>query len=257
MANDLWPVQQPGVSSGAGRWQRHWQKFIALACWLLLLAGYQLYAWQSDLTPLAAATAIITFVATSAWGPLLYILLYTLRPLVLFPATVLSIGGGLLFGPVLGVIYTIIGSNLSATVAYLIGRFLGQGLLQPDAAQGAGAAQGLVQRYAERMRAHSFVTILTMRFVLLPYDLVNYLAGLLRIDYRAFLLATVLGSIPGTIAFVLAGAAGYAAGERNFSGGLPRFDPRVFAASAVIFVLSLVIAQVIKRREQRAEHQTG
>lgn len=253
MANDLWPARPPGVSSRPGIWQRHWQKWVALVCWLLLLGGYQWYAWQHGLTPQAAATALITFVANSTWGPLLYILVYTLRPLVLFPAVLLTVGGGWLFGPLLGLIYVIIGSNLSATVAYLIGRFFGQGLLQADMAQGPG----LVQRYAERMRDRSFVTILTMRFVLLPYDLVNYLAGLLRIDYGAFVLATALGSLPGTIAFVLAGAAGYAAGEPGLSEGLPGFDLRIFAASAGIFVLSLVVARLIDRREQRAGHEAG
>lgn len=50
--------------------------------------------------------------------------------------------------------------------------------------------------------ANSFETVLIMRFIFLPYDLVNYLAGILRIDLKAFILATLLGSIPGTIAFV-------------------------------------------------------
>lgn len=245
--NNFWSTRRARVAAGSGVWQRHWQKIIALAGWLLLLAGYQWYAWQRDLTALEAATALIAFIATSPWGPLLYILAYTVRPLVLFPALLLSAGGGWLFGPLLGLLYATIGSNLSATVAYLIGRFFGQGLLQPEAAQSGG----LVQRYAERMRAQSFVTILTMRFVLVPYDLVNYLAGLLRIDFRAFLLATVLGSIPGSVAFVLAGASAYAAGGPSFS-GLPSFDPRVFAASAALFVLSLGIARLIKRREGRA-----
>ena len=56
------------------------------------------------------------------------------------------------------------------------------------------------------MRDNSFETVLIMRFIFLPYDLMNYMAGFMRIHMRAFILATTLGSIPGTISFVLLGA---------------------------------------------------
>jgi len=88
-----------------------------------------------------------------------------------------------------------------------------------------------------------------MRLIFLPYDFVNYLAGFLRIDLRAFLFATILGSIPGTIAFVLFGASI----EGEFDGTLPEFDSRVLIASAVIFVISLGISRYMKRREQTTQ----
>ena len=45
-----------------------------------------------------------------------------------------------------------------------------------------------------------------MRLLFLPYDLVNYVCGALRITWSSFLLATALGSLPGTVSFVLLGA---------------------------------------------------
>ena len=44
-----------------------------------------------------------------------------------------------------------------------------------------------------------------MRLVYVPYDLVNYLAGFLRIGWMPFILATALGSLPDTLSFVLFG----------------------------------------------------
>ena len=108
--------------------------------------------------------------------------------------------GGFLFGPVWGIVIVAIGGNLSAMVAYTVGRYFGQGILDNE------ESSGVMQRYADKMRTNSFETILVMRFIFLPYDLVNYMGGLLRVDWKAFLVATTLGSIPGTIAFVLAGA---------------------------------------------------
>lgn len=231
----------PGTATG---WVRHnAQKLLVLAFWLAALGAYQWYAWRQQLGPLQVVQHLLTFLQ-SGYGPLLFIALYAVRPLFLFSAVLLTVAGGFVFGPVLGVVYTIIGSNLSATVAYLIGRFFGAGLLENQ------QSAGLVQRYAERMRRNSFETVLLMRFVFLPYDLVNYLAGLLRIRWAPFILATLLGSLPGTLAFVLFGAS-----IQRFDGQLPRLDPRTLVASALIFVLSLGLARLLRRREGSSEQK--
>lgn len=240
-------VSNLSIGRSAGR-----QRWLALLGWLLLLGGYQWYAWRSGLSALEATAALLRVLATSGWGPLLYVLVYTLRPLLLFPATVLTLGAGFLFGPVLGVLYVIVGSNLSATLAYLVGRGFGGGMLAGQDASSPAAVT--VQRYAERMRRSSFTTILTMRLLLLPFDLVNYLAGLLHIGYGPFVLATLLGSIPATIALVLAGASARMSGQQ-LGVGQPGFDPRVFAASALIFVGSLLLARLLRRHEQRTSSQ--
>ncbi len=222
--------------------QQHWQKLVALAIWLVVIGGYFWYAQANNLGPFEAVRQLVNVMQNSAYGPLLFILIYALRPLIFFSATLLTIAAGFLFGPVLGIVYTIIGSNTSATVAYLIGRYFGQGLL--DGSQSGG----ILQRYTKRMRENSFETILTMRFIFLPYDLVNYLAGFLRIDWKSFILASMLGAIPGTISFVLFGASI----EGDFTGQAPSLNPWVLAAGVSLFVLSIVLSRYFKGREQAA-----
>ena len=158
----------------------------------------------------------------------------------------MTVAAGFVFGPVLGVLLTIVASNTSATVAYLVGRFFGGDLVKAD-------GEGIVYRYARRLRANSFETVLTMRFIFLPFDFVNYLAGLLKINWGAFILATILGSLPGTLAFVLFGASI----DMNFTGGTPSLNPGVLVASAVIFVLSIVISRLFKRRERQTVSAAG
>ena len=226
--------------------ERNAQKLIALAFWLLLIGGYTFYTLSNGLTPLETFGQLVSFLSDNAWGPLIFIGLYTLRPLILFSALVLTVGAGFLFGPVLGVVYTIIGANLGASLAYFIGHFLGQGVLES-----AGEEQGRLQRYAERLRGSSFETVLTMRFLFLPYDLVNYLAGFLRVRYVPFILATILGSLPGTLAFVLFGAST----DGDFSVGIPSVDFRVLNASFIIFVVSILFSRLLKRREAQKENQ--
>lgn len=218
-------------------------KIVALVFWLCLIAAYQWYSRVNQLTPLQTVQLLLDFFANSLWGAIIYIFIYAVRPLILFPATLISLAAGFVYGPLWGVLMVIIASNISSSIAYLVGRFFGSGLIAER------KNNGWAERYASRMRANSFETILTMRFIFLPYDLVSYLAGFLRIHYWPFILATALGSIPGTMAFVWFGAS-----VERFDGGLPSLNPLTLAASVAIFVVSLLLSRAFKKRETTASN---
>jgi uncharacterized membrane protein YdjX (TVP38/TMEM64 family) len=217
--------------------QDHWQKLVALALWLLLIGAYYWYTSTNNLQPLEAARQLLDLIRGSAFGPLLFIIIYTLRPLIFFSAAILTLSGGFLFGPFWGVIYSLTGGTLSALMAYWIGYFFGEGLLAEN------PSGNVLQRYADRMRRSSFETVLIMRFLFLPFDLVSYLAGFLRVDWKAFIFATFLGSIPGGIAIALAGASG------DFSEDGLSINPWILLIAAILFVLSLVLSRYMRRRE--------
>ena len=220
---------------------RHGQKLVALGFWLLLLGAYWFYVQSNDLTVADSAENIAVLLTTSAFGPLLYIIIYWLRPLIFFPATILTVLGGFLFGPI-GIIYTIIGANGSAMVAFAIGYFFGQGILEENE-----DSAGFIQKYTTRMRENSFETVLLMRLIFLPYDLVNYSAGFLRIKWLPFLLATAIGSLPGTISFVLLGSS-FGTLDELLAGEL-KVNPPVLVASIVLILVSIGFSRVLKKRE--------
>lgn len=232
-------MENTTIVASQKRWyEAHTQKLIALLFWVVLFSSYQWYAYSHQLSPLQVVQQLLTFLADSFWGPPVYIFLYAIRPLILFPSTPLTLVGGFIFGPVWGVFYTILASNTSAMVGYFVGRYFGQGFLPED------ESNNLAQRYAARLRQNSFETILIMRFVFMPYDLINYLAGFLRIKWLPFILATALGSIPGTIAFI-----GFGASIERFDGAIPSLNPVTLTVSIVIFIVSLLLARVFKKRE--------
>ncbi len=176
------------------RWaglQRAWPKLLGLAIWLTLLLAYWHYVRSNGITPLESVQRLVEFMASSGAGVLVYILVYMLRPVLFFPATLLTLAGGYLYGPVLGVAVVVVASNLSSMVAYTIGRFFGAGILDQS------TDSGILQQYAERMRRNSFETVLIMRFIFLPYDLVSYFSAFLRIRWQGFLLAKRLFEKPG------------------------------------------------------------
>ncbi len=87
--------------------------------WLGLLSGYQWYARQNDLAPLQAVQRLTALMATGAYGPLIYVVLYALHSLILFPAGPLTVAAGFVFGPALGIFFTVLGSNISARAPHL------------------------------------------------------------------------------------------------------------------------------------------
>jgi uncharacterized membrane protein YdjX (TVP38/TMEM64 family) len=66
----------------------------------------------------------------------------------------------------------------------------------------------------------------------------------LRIKYMPFILATALGSIPGTMAFI-----GFGASIETFDGALPKLDPVTLGFSAAIFIVSIALSRLFKKRE--------
>lgn len=227
-----------------GWWGRNWQKVVAATIWLGLAGSALAYGLITGSSPNEVIADLVDLLRTP-WGPLVYILVYALRPLAFFSAVVVTLLGGAIWGPVLGTVYVLIGSNLSATLAYVFGRILGRGVLADD----DGTSTGIAQRYADRLRRNAFTTVLIMRLVYLPYDLVTYVAGFLRVPYRPFILASILGSLPGTLTFVLAGASldidDILAGEFSVSA----INPATLLASVVLFVAGLAVSRLLRRRE--------
>ncbi len=225
-------------------WSEHWQKVLALVFWVSIIGAYFYYSQVTGLSTTEILRRLTRFMMHPVFGPALFILLYTVRPIFLFSAGVLSIASGAFFGP-LGILWVVIGANLGALLAYVIGRYFGKGLLDDTAEE-----RTLVSKYTNSMRERSFETIFLMRLLFLPYDFVNYLAGFLKIDWKAFLLATALGSLPGTIAFTLFGAS--ISLESVLDGARPEFNPWILVSAVAIFLASLGVSRILRRRETNA-----
>jgi len=135
-----------------------------------------------------------------AMAPAIFLLVFTLRPLVLFPTWVLCLVAGLVWGPLMGFLYTVIGDNLSAGFAFWTGRLLGTRWYRP----GSGKFMKKVDRL---LMEYGFMTVLILRLLNLPFDLINYGCGFTRMSYWPFAAGTFLGVIPGTLTCVLFGDA--------------------------------------------------
>ena len=124
---------------------------------------------------------------------------YLLGSLFLFPVTVLNVATLLTFGPIQGNLYGLFGWLASAAMGYGIGRRIGQEMVTKF-------ARFWGHRVLEPADRHGFLTVLTLRvFPIAPFTLVNFFVGAARICFWHFLLASVIGRIPGIVLLTLAG----------------------------------------------------
>ena len=134
------------------------------------------------------------------WAPVVYIMFYIIRPLVFFPAGILSISGGLAFGPLFGTVYTMIGATLCALWEFLFARAFGRKAVSKF-------LKGKIAELDRGIEKHGFMTVLWVRLIpSVAYDMQNFGFGLTKVKLRDYFWATLLGIMPGTFAFVYLGS---------------------------------------------------
>ncbi len=135
-----------------------------------------------------------------AW--ILFIVVYVLAVVLLLPGSVITLGGGWLFGLGQGFLLVSLASTLGATLAFLLGRSFARDWVGARLATMPRFA-ALDQAIAERGAVVVFLTRLAPIF---PFNLLNYALGLTQIRLRQYVLASWLGMMPGTLLYVYLGS---------------------------------------------------
>ena len=134
---------------------------------------------------------------------LVFLGLYILATVLLLPGSVLTIGGGWLFGFMEGLVIVSLSSTLAASCSFLIGRYLARAWVEGKISED--------DRYRSLDRAIGergfFVVLLTRLSPLFPYNLLNYAWGISSVRLSRYVLASWMGMIPGTLLYVYLGAA--------------------------------------------------
>lgn len=219
-------------------------KIVAVVFWLAIIGAAVAYQQSSELSPAGIAENLQAAIAGTWWGPFVYTFIYFLRPVILFPASILTILAGNLYGLAIGWGMAVIAGSVSAIIPYFAGRWIFGNAT--EAAEDNEKIKQL-QKFADGLRNNPFQTVITMRLLFLPYDAVSIFVGSLRIPFIPFFVATALGNIPGALPYVLLGASV----EGNPFAGDVSLDWRVFVLAAVMFVLSIGGSQLFKRIRAR------
>lgn len=181
---------------------------------LVLLIALAALTWKLStwLTPQQLQQALQQ---TGGWAPVLYIGLFILLPTFFFPVAVLALAGGLLFGLWWGSVYTFIGAVLNCALMFLLVRYVGRSQVQRL------VEQKLSPQWQRRLQMadgkEGFLLLIILRLIpAVPYNLINYTFGLTGISFSSYLLASAIGIIPGTFAFINIGDKTLEAGSPSF-----------------------------------------
>jgi uncharacterized membrane protein YdjX (TVP38/TMEM64 family) len=134
-----------------------------------------------------------------AAGPLLFIPLSACLTVALFPGPLLAGASGLLFGTALGTGVSIVSATLGATLAFCLSRWWAHDAVVSLAGPRVKALRVWIGR-------RGFLSVLYARIAPgVPYNLVNYAAGLTPVLLRSFVAATAIGVAPRAFAYTALG----------------------------------------------------
>ena len=223
------------------------RRLITIAPLILVLAALAGTAWyyfaQYDSISRQNVEAFVR--GFGAWAPVAYAALYIISALIPLLAPLLSAVGGLLFGAVRGTLYIIVIATASALVPFSLARRLGR-----DFVASKLKGKRLEEIYEQSGGSKGFTFIVLMRLIpVLPWEVQNYVAGLTKVGVPTFLLATMVGTIPGSFSLAFLGTAATDPGSWQFF---------VAVAFKVVTALVPVVALAVRsRRGKRSPDPTG
>lgn len=211
---------------------------------LMLWALYMVSRYLRDVVDL---NGLIEFVKRmGAVGPLIYCGLYLVGPTIFFPASVLTMAGGALFGPVWGTMYTIFSATAGASVPFLITRRFGRKPLERMVAK-FDNFDAMFQKFEASVEAEGWKYVAFTRLVtLFPFLILNYAFGLTKIRLWTYVWASFLFMLPGSFMFTYMGYAG-----REALRGSEGMVTKISIAVGCFILLSSVPGLVRRLREER------
>lgn len=208
--------------------------FLAFFVCVIVLAratGISQYLEPERLRALFASFGVV--------APVVYIAFYTVAPALMLPGLPISMAGATVFGPVWGVVYTIVGATMGACLAFLIARYGARDWVERQLI-GQRWKKLDVETAQNGWKAVAFTRLIP----LFPFNLLNFAFGLTNISFFQYAVATFIFMLPGTIAFI------------TFSSSLlgllkGKVSPEFFIGVALIIGVSL-LPKLIRRYQERA-----
>ncbi|KAG1363646.1 TVP38/TMEM64 family membrane protein [Cocos nucifera] len=175
-------------------------------------------------------------------GYALFVLVYAGLEILAIPAIPLTMSAGLLFGSVTGTIIVSISGTMAASVAFLIARYFARERILKLV---EGNKKFLAIDKAIGENGFRVVTLLRLS-PLLPFSLGNYLYGLTSVKFVPYVLGSWLGMLPGTWAYVSAGAFGRAIIQEESEVGLPGGNGQLVTLGLGLLFTAIAAAYVTR-----------
>lgn len=184
------------------------------------------------------------------WTAPLLVLLYAVFAPLGAPVSPLMLAGGAIFGTLTGSLLNFLGTFVGAAGSYFLGKALGRDFVVHLTGDRLRRAERLVAR-------RGFWTLVRVRFLPIPFPLVNYGAALAGVPAALFLVTTGIGLLPANVVFTYFAAALVDAVDGNRAQVFLHMTFAVAGLLALSFLPGLLIRGQRRRRldELRAERR--
>ena len=131
------------------------------------------------------------------WGPLVYILIYSITPSLFLPGLPVTIAGGLAFGPVYGTLFAIVGATIGACLAFLVARYFARSQVE-------SLLEGKLKKIEEGVEKKGWIFVAITRLIpIFPFNLLNYAFGLTKIKFSHYAITSFICMLPATATYVV------------------------------------------------------
>lgn len=213
---------------------------------VIVVAGFAVLKWSplADSLTKEAILGLLERLRSAWWSPVALIAGYAVLCPVGFPPSPLMVAGGMVFGPVWGSLYNVIGIFLGAATTYWLGRHLGRDLVRHL----AGRQMKKVERALTRRGG--LWSMAGMRFLPLPFVLVNYAAAFAGIRPGLYLGSSLLGLTLSVPIFTYFAAAITRAATGDRAGVYVQL-----AVAIVLLILMTLIPRIFAVRKRRERYR--
>ncbi|MDF1616935.1 TVP38/TMEM64 family protein [Petrocella sp. FN5] len=205
------------------------------------------YLYRNDINnifeTLSSGTVDDLVTLIQSWGigaPIVSILLMILQAYIApIPSFLIAGANGLVFGTVGGIIISWIGGMLGAMGTFYLARLLGSKFVKKFV-----QSNSLMEKVDEISQKHGTKVVFIGRLLpFISFDFLSYAAGLSTMKPWRFFLATAIGMIPGTAAYVLLG---------NQILKYSRYTNQMFWITIVLILVFIVYSKIKRRIRQES-----
>jgi len=168
------------------------------------------------------------------WAPIVSALLMIFQAIAApLPAFLIAFANGLAFGTLWGGLLSLTSATVAAAMSFWLARVLGRDAVEALAGRtGVAAADRWFARYG------AYAVLIARLIPIVSFDVISYAAGLTRMTFWSFLIATVIGMLPATFTYSYLGEQA------------PQYVSVLLVVFGVIIAAALLAA--LLRRRQRS-----
>lgn len=132
-----------------------------------------------------------------AWGPFIFVALFSIGVIATFPTPVMKVGAVVLFGTWKGAVVIVAGNTLGSSLAFIISRYLAR-----DSIARLLSKKAKFRKLDNLTKEYGAAIVAISRLVpFIPFSIQNYGFGLTNVKFQTYVILTLVCMIPNTILY--------------------------------------------------------